>query len=163
MSTRTRQLQIRVTPEEKAALRRLAAAAGTTISAYVLQQALPTVARDVAKLVGALRESPEETARLLGSLQEALEGVPQGRLAATLAPHDLEGLSVVQANYVAAILEQEATRRAEPPPECLAEVAPPDQPHFGWALRSMRPHQMRVTPVAFKRRNLFFDPTSASR
>ena len=42
MQTKTSQLQIRVSPEEKSALKRLAASAGQSVSSYVLSRVLPS-------------------------------------------------------------------------------------------------------------------------
>ena len=56
MASRSEQLQIRVTPAQKSALRRRARAAGQDVSAYVLALALPSSATPFAALVDALRD-----------------------------------------------------------------------------------------------------------
>ena len=60
-------------------------------------------------------------------------------------------------NYVAATVEGVARQKRLPSPSWVRQIKPLDQPHFAWELQSLRPHLMRITPLTFKRRNVFVD------
>lgn len=156
---KTSQLQIRVTPEEKQALKRLAEAAGESLSTYVLSRALPTVNRELAAAVGELAQAGGHLAAS-GSLRALLRDLSGDELLSPAARPDLDGLPPLARNVVAGLVEEAAHDKGVEPPEWAETVAPLDRPHFRWALESLQPHQLRVTPAPFKRRNLFFDPTS---
>ena len=158
MGARSSQLQIRVTPAEKNALKRLADAAGESVSSYVLARVLPSAELDLVKLYGQLGEVGVDHRATLSEFEETLDRL-SGLELADRVPRPEEGtLSPILLNCVAAMVEVAAHRRGVDPPGWAAETPPLAQPHFGWALRSLRPHQLRVSPVVFKRRNIFFDP-----
>lgn len=157
---KTSQLQIRVTEAQKAALRRLAAAANTTVSEYVLSQALPSAQGELDRVVGALAGTPEQHQRGLERLAELIVETPAGEFHEFLASAPLQALPPIVRNQVAALVERAAHDKGAAAPDWVQEVAPLPRPHFLWPLTSLRPHQIRVAPVAFKRRNLFFDPAS---
>lgn len=158
MGARSSQLQIRVTPAEKAALKRLADAAGESVSSYVLSRVLPSEEQVIVQLYEQLAEGGSDHRQILRKVQQALASVPAAELEERIPAPDPESLGPVLANSVAALVEAVAHQRAVEPPSWVAEVEPLPRPHFGWALKSLRPHQIRVTPIPFKRRNLFFDP-----
>lgn len=156
MGTKTSQLQIRVSPEQKQALKQLAAEAGLNVSQYVLVTVLPQGQAEFARLAHDL--VGHKTRRVaLEALQGYLEGLTSDELRLTVATLDVMALSPVLQNYVAATVEQ-ATRLMEiDAPTWTRSIAPLDRPHFAWEPRSLRPHLMRITPLAFKRRNVFVD------
>jgi hypothetical protein len=176
MPRRTSQLQVRITEAEKATLRRLAADAGMTISAYVLARALPEASPERARDAQPSAQRAPELERLLRALppsgsgqREALSEIVRHleTLSLEAAGSDLrlsagmlDGLPPPLANEIAATAEQIAHDRGVPAPAWAAAVAPLARPSFRWSLPSLRAHQMRVTPVAFKRRNIFFDPAT---
>ena len=151
---KTSQLQIRISPSQKDVLKSLAADAGVSVSEYVLSKALPSHRLHFQERVDALRgDGPRTT---------ALEGLTT--YLKSLSDHDFRDatggdgpnhLPVLLQNYVAAVVEQEADRRRLPAPEWTLSVPPLPSPHFAWDLRSLRPHLMRVTPAAFKKRRIF--------
>ncbi len=157
MSARTAQLQIRVTPDEKAALRRLARAAGETISGYVLNRVLPSSELELARLMGALVDPTVDFRKPLSDLALALHELPDDTVTDGVPMPDAE-IPLTHRNRIAALVESEAGRRGVEPPVWTREIPLPERPVFGWPLASLKPHQMRVTPAAFKRRNIFFDP-----
>jgi len=160
MGARSSQLQIRVTPAEKAALKRLATAAGESVSTYVLSRVLPSEERVVAALYDALAEKGRDHRATLAELARVLEAMPSVELQERVPAPDAGALGPVLLNSIAALVETAAHRKAVDPPDWVAAVPPLSRPHFGWALRSLRPHQLRVAPIPFKRRNLYFDPTT---
>jgi len=158
MGTRTSQLQIRVTPAEKAALKQLASAAGESVSSYVLDRVLPSAQMDLSLLLQDLAEVGVDHRATLSELELILERVPGAELGVTVPAPDPGSLSPVLLNYVAAVVETAAQRKGVEPPDWIKRIHPLEVPHFAWTLRSLRPHQVRRSPVPFKRRNLFFDP-----
>lgn len=163
MASRSEQLQIRVTPGEKAALRRRARAAGQDVSAYVLARALPPERDRLASLVEALRDDARHRFAL-AELNDLLSSLAPGEFAgATAPPVELRGLTPRMQNYVAAMVEQAARSKRVPAPAWTRDVAPLDEPYFATSLRSVRAYLLRVTPVAFKRRNIFADASIGAR
>lgn len=162
MSAKSLQLQIRITPEERKTLRRLAREAGQSVSSYVLSRALPEASTRFADLVGRL--AGDEDARfLLAELNDLLAGLSPIEFATVVAHAPLGGVSSYHQNYVAAMVELAADRNQVPPPSWVGEVLPLDTPHFAVAMASLRPHLLRASPTAFKRRNIFIDATVGDR
>jgi hypothetical protein len=154
MSGKTSQLQIRVTPEEKGSLKRLAAAAEMSVSEYVLTRLLPSTTFELGERVRALGSSPQRH-RAHADLVKFVGALTPIELPQAVADVELGDLSPVLRNHVAAVVEQQAWLKRVQPPEWVVGVAPLDRAHFAWELRSLRPHLMRMTPPAFKRRNVF--------
>lgn len=160
MGTRSSQLQIRVTPAEKETLKRLASAAGETVSSYVLSKVLPSTELELVARMRRLADPEADGRDALVGVLELLEQVPGPELAERVPPPDPDDTPPVVRNRIAALVESVANRRASRPPDWVHAVPRLPRPHFGWSLASLKPHQLRVTPVAFKRRNLFFDPAT---
>ena len=158
MGNRTSQLQIRVTPDEKAALKRLAAAAGESVSSYVLTRVLPSRELELATLYRSLSETGVDHRATLAAVERLLSDLDGSELRERVPPPEAETVSPVLLNCLAAIVETVAHRTQSDPPAWVAAVPPLPRPHFGWSLGSLRPHQLRVSPIPFKRRNIFFDP-----
>lgn len=153
---KTAQLQIRVTPAEKARLARAARRAGLGLSAYVLAKALSdragewhSLGRDLAGPGNrrlALAALSAWLAKLgAGELHEAVQGPPPASL-----PEEL-------ANTVAAMVEHACAAALVRPPEWTRDVPPLAHPVFGSTLASLRLHLLANSPPAFRRRNLFVD------
>lgn len=151
---KTSQLQIRVSPSEKAVLKRLADDAGLSVSSYVLSKALPTHRADFEAAVSALRDAPDRGASL-GVLAVFLGALSDSAFMEATAGGPSPALPPLLQNYAAAVVEREAARRGVEPPLWTLEVAPMPRPHFDWDLPSLRPHLMRVTPPSFKARRVF--------
>lgn len=156
MAARTEQLQIRVTPREKAALKRLARAAGRDVSAYVLSRVLPSEEGRMGAIVDALAD-PATRRFALADLSDALTTLAPIEFAPATDRMDVQTLDPVTRNYVAAMIEQAATAKGLQPPSWTSAVTPLQEPHFATSLRSVRLHLLRVSPVAFRRRNIFTD------
>jgi Mobilization protein NikA len=158
MSAKTSQLQIRVTEGEKETLKRLAQAAGLSLSSYVLAQALPSTDQKFAAGIEALADGQVDQRVALNQVRSALRDLsPQDGL----AHPRIRELSPVLQNMVAAIVEQFAQDKGADPPDWVKDISPLERPHFGWSLSSLRPYQIRVTPVPYKRRNVFLDPATS--
>jgi len=162
MSAKTQQLQIRVTPEQKAALKRLAEAAGTDVSDYVLRRAIPEARSRVDHLVRQVG-NPAERPYSLAALNDLLEDLSSAELRDATAEVDLGGLAPYERNYVTAMVELAAARRGIAPPAWTRDVPPLSEPVFATTLAGLRPHLLRASPVPFKRRNIFIDASLGDR
>jgi uncharacterized protein (DUF1778 family) len=161
MGTKTGQLQIRVTPRQKASIKRLARRAGQSVSGYVLSRALPEKSR-FEELLPALRE--EDRHRFaLAELNDFLARLTPTEFHDAVAYVEPEGMTPRIANYVAAMVEHTASRMDVDPPAWTADVAPLEEPWFPVKFPRLRPYLLRVAPVAFKRRNIFVDSTVGDR
>jgi hypothetical protein len=162
MTTKSQQLQVRLTPEQKAALKRHARRAGLDVSSYVLSRALPASRSRFHGILRGLRE--EESPRFaLAELNDFLHDLASAEFLEAVADAELEGLSVFLRNYVAAMVEQAANQKDLAPPSWVRSVEPLEGPYFAVPWRSLRLHLLRAAPIAFKRRNIFVDSAVGDR
>jgi hypothetical protein len=161
-AAKTQQLQIRVTPEQKAALARRARRAGQDVSAFVLARALPPAAARFGEILGALGEA-DRPRYALAELNDLLAELAPREFEAATADADLRGLSLLVQNQVAAMVELAAHQKGVAPPAWVREIPPLTEPHFAAPLASLRLHLLRASPVPFRRRNLFVDASVGDR
>jgi len=162
VTSKSAQLQIRVTPGQKEILRRLARRAGQDMSTYVLSRALPDSRMRFARLLEELQVG-DEPGFALAELNDLLSSLSAAELRIAVEHADLAGLSPYLQNYVAAMVELAAHRRGVPPPAWVHEVEPLETPRFATPSKSLRLHLLRAAPVPFKRRNLFVDSSLGDR
>lgn len=162
MAPKTDFLQIRIAPRQKAALKRLARAAGLDVSAYVLARALPDRREAWDRHMAALG-ADEAPSHRLAALHDALVDVSPMEFAEVVGGPPTDGTTPWVAAYVAAMVEHAAMRRGVLPPAWVTRIPALDTPWFATELRSLRPHLLRASPVAFRRRNLFVDATVGDR
>jgi hypothetical protein len=162
MGSRTQQLQIRVTPHEKNALKRRARAAGQDVSAYVLALALPAASAAFPGIMRALRDGTDRRFAL-AELNDALAVLAPFEFEAAVSSIDVRALDPLYQNYVAAMVEQAARAKQVEAPLWTRDVVPLERPHFGTTLRTLRGYLLHVTPVAFKRRNIYVDASVGAR
>ena len=162
MSSKSSQLQIRITPEQKDVLKRLSRRAGQDMSSYVLSRALPDAQIRFAQLLDALRNE-DQPSLVLAELNDLLSGLTAGELCSAVEHADLTGLTPYLQNYVTAMVEMAAHQRDIPPPVWVRDVEPLETPHFVTPLAGLRLHLLLRSPVPFKRRNIFIDSTLGDR
>ena len=161
---KTQFLQIRITPQQKAALKRLARDSGQGISTYVLERVLPSRRLRFLEILRDLASRTESDARFtLAELNDLLTNSGRAELVGIVDGADVTMLSPLIGNYVAAMVEQACNRAGIPAPAWTLGVPPLDMPYFATALRSLRPHLLRASPVPFKKRNLFVDSALSDR
>ena len=168
MSAKSRQLQIRLTPDQKATLQRLARAAGQDLSAWVLSRCLPEARVRFDSIVRRLKNSEDQRFALAmraAALNDLLSELTTAQLpdAVAVAPPELRDLAPLWQNYVAAMVEQASHERGVPAPSWGRDVVPLEAPYFATELRSLRPHLLRAAPAPFKRRNIFVDSSLGAR
>jgi uncharacterized protein (DUF1778 family) len=157
-SSKTAQMQIRVSADQKTAIQRAAARAGMDMSAYVLAQVLPVPAtqfRDCA-VACVVSDSPRFALAELNSLLSALTA---GELREAVAAPPPEGLTPFLANYIAAMVEHACAKRSMVVPAWTHSIPPLAEPVFGSDLRSLRLYLLTNSPPPFRGRNIFIDST----
>jgi hypothetical protein len=164
MGVKSEQLQIRVTPEQKSALKRHARGAGQDLSSYVLARALPRDRVRFEEIVQGVHNAKDHRFAL-AELNDLLSGLSGAQLADVVSfePDGLRDLSPMLQNYVAAMVEQAAYRRDVSPPGWTRNVPPLEEPYFATTLRGLRLHLLRSAPVPFRRRNIFVDSSIGGR
>lgn len=167
-SAKTGQIQIRVTPAQKAAIRGAARRAGLGMSAYVLARVLSAPERrflDLSRdLAGAGAESAgaRDARFALAELNSFLAGLGAGELQQAVSSPP-PGLSPYLANYVAAMVEYACVKKGVVAPSWPRATAPLAEPVFGSALMSLRLYLLTHSPAPFRRRNIFIDASVGSR
>jgi uncharacterized protein (DUF1778 family) len=162
MAPKSEFLQIRVTPTEKATLKRLARAADQDVSSYVLARALPSAQGRFEDLLRSLAES-EDHRFVLAELNDFLTALAPVEAGEAIAYANLDRLSPFLANYVSAMAEQAADTKGIPVPLWVRRVPPLTRPYFAAPLPGLRLHLMHASPVPFKKRNLFVDAALGAR
>lgn len=162
MPAKTQQLQIRVTPRQKTALKRLAQAAGLDVSSYVLARVVPAEPDRFAAILRALAHDADQRF-VLAELNDFLQECPPVIFGDAVAQASLGALSPVLQNYVAAMVEVAAAHKRVSPPAWVRDIEALDIPHFATPLKSLRWHLLRSAPVPFKRRNIFVDTSVGGR
>lgn len=159
---RTAQLQIRVTPSEKAAIEQAARRAGLGMSAYVLRKVIPARSKEWSDLLGEIARS--DGAKIaLATLSNWLASLGASEMRTALeAPLPAE-LRPVTANTIAAMVEHLCASRGIAAPHWTPAVRPLAKPEFGSALTSLRLHLLTNSPAAFRRRNLFVDTVAGGQ
>lgn len=159
---KTAQIQLRVTPAEKADLVRRARAAGLDLSAWMLKRLLPDRRADFLALVRALG-IPSRRVYTLAAIHDLLAALGRSEFLAVTEGPAVGSLDDLSANQLAAMVETAAARLRVPPPDWADQVSPLRTPWFASELVSLRLHLLCNSPPAFRRRNLFVDSTIGDR
>lgn len=159
---KTTQLQIRVSPAEKAGIRRAAGKAGMDVSTWVLAQLLPPPALRFQQLVAGLAEAPSPRFAT-AELHDFLQALSSSEFTIAVENCPFESLDPYRANYLAAMVEFTGHRLQLPAPEWTRCIAPLAEPAFGAGLQSLRLHLLTQSPIPFRRRNIFIDSTIGDR
>jgi hypothetical protein len=150
------QLQLRVTEDQKAAIRRAAERAGMDMSAYVLSRVLPSSATRFQNAVSVLA-GPNDPSFALAEINAFLSKVSTSELAEAIAAAPEVSLPAYEANYLAALVESACSRHMLPIPAWVRSVPPLQMPAFGSELPSLRLYLLTRSPPAFRQRNIFVD------
>lgn len=161
-NSRSEQLQIRVSPAAKAAIRRAAEHAGLDMSAYVLSRTLPGPAM---RLQACIEEcaGPAPSSFGLAELNALLTGWTAAELRDAIAVRPTTALTPFLSNYIAAMIEHACERRSVRVPGWVRAIEPLPEPAFGSTLKSLRLHLLTHSPPPFRRRNIFIDATLGDR
>ncbi len=156
------QLQIRVSAQQKAAIRDAARRAGMDMSTYVLGRVLPAAARRFHEAVLACAV-PGNERFALAELNSLLAALPAAALREATAELPARWPSQFIAAYVAAMVERVSEARHVAPAPWTATVGALIEPYFASELPSLRLYLLMNSPAPFRRRNLFIDSSVGQR
>ena len=161
-SAKSGQLQIRVSAQQKAAIRDAARRAGVDMSTYVLGRVLPVAAHRFHDAVQACAV-PGNERFALAELNSLLAALPAAALREATAETPARWPSRFIAAYVAAMVERVSEARHVAPAPWTAAVGALAEPYFASELPSLRLHLLMNSPAPFRRRNLFIDSSVGQR
>jgi len=154
--SKSAQLQIRISPAQKAALECAARKSGLDMSAYVLNLVLPELSNTFLAKVDACRDQ-EAIRYALADLNAFLTSLSAGELLTAVSGAPTSAPTEFAANYIAAMVDQACNRAAVLPPLWTRSVTPLREPYFGSALNSLRLYLLTHSPPPFRNRNIFID------
>lgn len=159
---KTTQLQLRVSPREKAQLEDQAKRAGMSVAAWVLSRAITSAGEAFARIIDALVIA-DDASFALAELHDLLVGLTARAMEAEFAKPPRRALTPELANQVAAMIEVAAHQKGVAPPEWTQAIPPLTTPIFASSLQSLRLHLLMSAPPPFRRRNLFVDASIGER
>jgi hypothetical protein len=159
---KTEQLQVRLTPAQKRAIKERAERNNMSLSEFVLSCALPSDRSQFEELVSNL-STGENPSYAFAELLELLARFEPSQFRTAVAERPAVALTPYWENYLAATIEQTAAQKHVAPPGWTAKIQPLVEPAFGSTLRSLRQHLLLNAPPAFRRRNIFIDANVGAR
>jgi len=161
--SKSQQLQIRVSADEKARIQKCAADAGMDVSKWVLRQVLPPAADRYQALCATLAGKPGERTYTLAEFNDFFVRLSANEFAQAVSQPPAVQLPQFEANYLAAMVTHTAALKTTPVPRWIDDIAPLEIPWFASSLKSLRLHLLTRSPAAFRSRNLFIDSSVGSR
>ena len=162
LAPKTEQLQVRLSREEKQAIKRLAADAGGGVSEWVLKTLLPKGSLEFQQIISKLAKG-ECVSHALATLNDFLTSLTRVEFKNAVKEDPCHKLSNLWANQVAAMVEQRAHQLGLISPDWLAGVEPLNIPYFATELQSLRPYLLCISPPPFRKRNIFIDSAVGDR
>ena len=159
---KTEQLQIRVSPAQKRALKDRARKAGMSMSDWVLTKVLPSLQARFQDLLAELAVS-QQPGYVFAELLELLAPLTAAQFQRAVSEPPRARLDAYWGNYLAATLEHAAAMKQALPPPWTRDVPPLEEPVFGSPLQSLRLYLLTHSPPAFSRRNIFIDSSVGDR
>jgi hypothetical protein len=156
------QLQVRVMPNEKEAIRRLAIRAGMGMSQWLLSRALPGDLMRFQQLLKQLAATQDKS-YVLAEVHDLLQSVSASELERMVSEPPPVMLTPYWGNYVAAMVEYAANQKGIRAPSWTSEIKPLDDPVFGSDIASLRFYLLSHSPPCFRNRNIFVDATIGQR
>lgn len=162
-SRKVAQLQIRVSPSEKASIKRAARLAKMDMSEWVMKKLLPMQGSEFGALVTALGKS-KQPSLVLAEINDFLSQLTPNSFSNSL-DHLPSGvrLEPLLANQLAAMVEFQAAQIGVEQPPWTKEIKPLPEPFFASNLKSLRLHLLTSSPPPFRIRNLFIDSSVGDR
>lgn len=159
---KTSQLQIRVSPQEKKALKDAAISMGMDLSSYILERLLSENKRKFQALCAEISKA-EENSVFLAALNDLCATLNNDEFLRAFETGPQVSLDNLSANYIAAMIEHAAYKRNVVVAKWVTQIEPLEKPWFASELRSLRLYLLLFSPVAFCRRNIFIDSTVGDR
>ena len=159
---KSQQLQIRVSPSQKLAIKRQAEQAGMSMSDWILSKLLASPQLRFQAVLAELASS-QTPSYVFAELLDLIEPMSPALFEQAVRAAPEVALDPYWANYVAATVEHAASLKHAKRPAWTRDIPPLDEPHFGSSLMSLRLHLLVHSPPAFIERNIFIDATVGDR
>lgn len=156
------QLQIRVSPAQKIAIKRQAEEARMSMSDWVLSKLLPPQQMQFQELVAELAGS-DTPSYVFAELLEMLGGLSANEYDHAISQAPQVTLDAYWAGYLASTIEHTAALKNTQPPAWTRDVPALDEPAFGSSLQSVRWYLLTHSPPAFSQRNIFISANVGDR
>lgn len=156
------QLQIRVSPREKAAITGRAHKASMGISEWVLSKVLPAPQLVFQRLLKQLEETSAPK-YVLAEIHDLFHAASADEFEMMVAQPPQVSHSSYLANYVAAMVECAASQKGNLTPSWTRDIPGLAEPVFGSDLESLRLYLLTHSPPPFRCRNIFIDSTIGQR
>jgi len=161
--SKSHQLQIRVSAEEKARIQQKALEAGMDVSKWVLQQVLPPQAERFQALCAALIAKPDERSFTLAECNDFFARLSDKAFLQAVNKPPRVQLPAFEENYIAAMVAHTAALLKITAPRWIGDIKRLEIPWFASSLKSLRLHLLTCSPPAFRSRNLFIDSSVGRR
>lgn len=155
-------IQIRVSPTQKAALRRFAKKSGLGMSEFVLGRIFSETKKAWMDLLGKLARS-HDPSYVLAEIHDFLVNLSHSDWNTVLSEAPDVELDPVWINYVCAMIEVTASQKTRLTPAWTYNVMPSDKPYFATEMTSLRLHLLTSSPPPFRRRRIFIDSSIGAR
>lgn len=156
------QLQIRVSPTEKAAICAAAKHVNMSISEWILTQILPANLRRFQDLVMQLKQNAN-ISYVFAELHDLFHASQPKEFERMVSQPMMVNLTPYLENYLAAMIEYAANQKGIPAPNWVNNIKPLDKPVFGSDLLNLRLYLLTHSPPPFRSRNIFIDSTIGKR
>jgi uncharacterized protein (DUF1778 family) len=156
------QLQIRISPQEKARIALYAKRAKMSLSQWIIDRALPQTQLIFHRLLADL-SGGRNTKYLYSEIHDLLNNATGEEFEMAVSHPPQVALTDFHLNYIAAMVEYAASQKGQNPPPWTFKVKPLKKPFFGTDLKSLRLHLLTNSPSPFRRRNIFIDSTIGDR
>jgi len=147
-SSKTAQLQIRVSPSEKAAIQQAAQQMNMDMSTYVLNKVLPKRSIEFQDLLNELVVS-DNSRFVLSEINSLLARLNNIELKSVFLITLPIGLSDYLSNYLAAMVEYVCNQHQINVPEWINFIEPLKEPVFGSELQNLRLYLLTHSPPPF--------------
>ena len=161
-ATKTEQLQVRVSSEQKRLLQKRAGAAKMSVSEWVLSCALAKERTQFESITRNLTQTCDPS-YAFASLHDLLKQLDPGEFETTLGAPPSAHLDEKTKAIIAAMIEQAAVQKKATPPAWVLDTPALSQPYFASELCSLRLYLLQNSPPPFRRRNLFVDSSIGTR
>lgn len=163
-TNKTKYLQIRVTPQEKSLIEKMAKRNNKTISELVLDKLLSEIKQKekFQNLVSDLNKVDNKSLAF-AEINDFLNKLGKEEFQIAVKEEPRTKLSDYHSNYIAAIVEYTSYMKKAKPPKWINEIQPLNEPIFGSNLKNLRTHLLLNSPISFRKRNIFIDSTVGDR
>ena len=161
---KSEQLQIRVSKQEKAAIRGKAKSANQDMSEWILSQIFPDTSKTFQKLLDELKvKKKQERSYVLAAINDFLAELSPGELTRAVSDVESAKLGDFELSYVSAMVEYICNIKGVQVPDWALNSPCLTAPYFGSDIQSLRLHLLSNSPAPFRKRNIFIDSSIGDR